>query len=95
MESSDRLIFDVGFDNGDDTDHYLARGFDVVAIEANPELVEVGRRRFAAAIEAGKLRLLNVGIAELSGHADSTLIGPMMCGRASWPNSASAAENSR
>src|ERR1700743_271397 len=70
MKSSDNLIFDIGFNNGDDTDHYLGRGFDVVAVEANPEVAEAGRRRFAAAIEAGRLRLLNIGIAEETGHAD-------------------------
>jgi FkbM family methyltransferase len=70
MGGSGRLVIDIGFHNGDDTDHYLARGFDVIAIEANPELAEAGRRRFADAIEAGRLRLLNVGIAQETGHAD-------------------------
>ncbi len=31
------LIFDVGMNNGDDTDFDLAKGFRVVAIEANPD----------------------------------------------------------
>ena len=70
MGSSDTLIFDIGFNNGDDTEHYLARGFTVVAVEANPELAEAGRRRFADAIEAGKLRLLNIGVAQQAGNAD-------------------------
>jgi FkbM family methyltransferase len=70
MDTSSKLVFDIGFNNGDDTDHYLARGFDVVAVEANPELVKVGQRKFADAIDAGRLRLLNVGIAEEAGHAD-------------------------
>jgi FkbM family methyltransferase len=64
-----RLIFDIGFNNGDDTAHYLARGFDVVAVEANPELVEAGRRRFADAIAAGRLKLLGVGVGEAPGNA--------------------------
>src|SRR5690348_4440570 len=70
MDSSENLVFDIGFNNGDDTDHYLARGFNVVAVEANPELAEAGRRRFVSAIAAGKLRLLNVGVAQQAGHAD-------------------------
>jgi len=36
---SGRLIFDIGFNNGDDTAHDLERGFSVVAVEANPLLV--------------------------------------------------------
>src|SRR5579871_5889570 len=70
MDTADKLVFDIGFNNGDDTDHYLARGFDVLAVEANPELAEAGRRKFAAAIAAGRLRVLNVGIAEQAGQAD-------------------------
>jgi FkbM family methyltransferase len=70
MVGSDKLVVDIGLNNGDDTEHYLARGFNVVAVEANPELVEAGRRRFADAIAAGKLRLLNVGIAQEPGCAD-------------------------
>jgi FkbM family methyltransferase len=70
IDSPDNLVFDIGFNNGDDTDHYLARGFGVVAVEANPALAEAGRRRFADAIAAGRLRLLNVGVAQEAGHAD-------------------------
>jgi len=70
MQGSDKLVFDIGFNNGDDTDHYLGRGFNVVAVEANPELAAAGRRRFADAIAAGKLHLVNVGIAPEAGHAD-------------------------
>jgi FkbM family methyltransferase len=70
MSDSRRLIFDIGFNNGDDTAHYLERGFDVVAVEADPQLVASGQKRFADAIAAGRLRLLGVGIAEKTGHAD-------------------------
>jgi FkbM family methyltransferase len=49
------LIFDVGMHNGDDTENYLARGFRVVAVEANPSLVEAGKKRFSNAIAAGRL----------------------------------------
>jgi len=56
------LIYDVGMHNGDDTAYYLFRGYSVVAIEANPLLVEAGRQRFAAEIAAGRLTILPVGI---------------------------------
>jgi FkbM family methyltransferase len=70
MSDTRRLIFDIGFNNGDDTFHYLGQGYDVVAVEANPVLAEAGRKRFADAIAAGRLHLLGVGIAEQSGQAD-------------------------
>jgi hypothetical protein len=34
------LIFDMGLHKGEDTDFYLRKGFDVVAFEANPFLIE-------------------------------------------------------
>jgi FkbM family methyltransferase len=56
------LVFDIGMHNGDDTAHYLAGGYDVVAVDANPALCEAAAERFAAAIEDGRLTIRNVGI---------------------------------
>ena len=56
------LIYDVGMNNGDDTAYYLHRGFRVIAIEANPELVAQARVRFARAIADGRLVIVNAGI---------------------------------
>jgi FkbM family methyltransferase len=63
------LIYDVGMNNGDDTAYYLRNGFDVVAIEAHPVLVEHARARFAKEIGDGRLTVLDVGIAEGEGEA--------------------------
>ena len=61
------LIFDVGAHNGDDSGHYLEKGYRVVAVEANPLLSQSIAARFEPAIGAGRLTVLNVGIAEQSG----------------------------
>lgn len=61
------LVFDVGMHNGSDTAYYLARGYDVVSVEANPALCEAARSRFAAEIEAGRLDVRNVGVADEAG----------------------------
>jgi len=58
-----KLIYDVGMHNGDDTAYYLRRGFRVVAIEPNPALVATASERFRREIEAGELKILNVGVA--------------------------------
>ncbi len=58
----DDLIFDLGFHNGDDSHYYMSKGYTVVAIEANPFLVEVGQQRFAEEIGNGHLILLNKAI---------------------------------
>lgn len=64
-----RVIFDLGMNNGDDTAHYLARGYNVVAIEANPVLCEKASRRFAAAVGTGRLTVLNLAVSDRSGEA--------------------------
>jgi len=65
---NDRLIFDLGMNNGDDTDYYLKKGFSVVAVEANPQLCEACRGRFADAIVAGRLRIVHAAIAGKAGE---------------------------
>jgi FkbM family methyltransferase len=64
------LIYDVGMNNGDDSAFYLARGFRVVAIEADPSLAVAGRERFSREIGDGRLTLLNVGVAAEEGEAE-------------------------
>jgi FkbM family methyltransferase len=54
----DDLIFDVGLHRGQDTAFYLAKGFRVVAFEANPELVRLCSERFADAIAQGRLSIV-------------------------------------
>jgi FkbM family methyltransferase len=40
------LIYDLGFHNGDDTAFYLSKGFQVVAVEADPYWTKKGFERF-------------------------------------------------
>ena len=64
------LVYDVGMHNGDDTAYYLHKGCRVVAIEANPQLIPPAEQRFAAALAAGRLEILNVAIAATAGEAE-------------------------
>lgn len=61
------VVFDIGAYKGEDTAYYLRRGFRVLAVEANPESAEFCRQRFHAEIRAGRLVLLNQGIAAEEG----------------------------
>lgn len=70
------LIFDLGFHNGTDTAFYLSKGFKVVAIEANPELINDGLIRFKNEIDTGKLILLNNAIADKPGDSINFYIHP-------------------
>lgn len=56
------FVMDLGTNNGDDSAYYLAKGFTVVALEANGGLVAACRRRFAAEIAAGRLTLVEAAI---------------------------------
>src|SRR6476646_10338145 len=62
------LIFDVGAHQGEDTDFYLKKGFQVVAVEANPSLARNLRDRFSSAIATGQLKLVENAIAERDGE---------------------------
>lgn len=64
----DRLIYDIGANTGEDTDYYLAKGFNVVAVEASPVLVERLQDRFASQIAGGQLILVNKGILKEPGQ---------------------------
>ncbi len=69
MEAHSNLIYDVGLFDGEDTAYYLFRGYNVVAIDANPLMVEQAKVRFAKEIQAQRLTLLNVGISRTPGTA--------------------------
>lgn len=62
------LVIDVGTHNGQDSDFYLKLGYRVVAIEANPALVEKLQERFSEEIAQGRMTLVNKAISEQPGQ---------------------------
>lgn len=60
---------DVGMHRGEDTRRFLAAGFDVVAVEANPELVSAASDAFAPEIAGGRLTIVGAAIAPERGTA--------------------------
>jgi len=65
-----KLIYDVGMCEGNDTAFYLHLGYNVVAIEPDPEMVEPARRRFASEIANGRLTIVPEAISEAEGPQD-------------------------
>ena len=63
------LIFDIGMHRGEDTRFYLAKGFRVVAIEANPALCKEVSSLLAPEIRDRRLTVINAAIAEHRGKA--------------------------
>ena len=64
-----RLIFDLGMNDGEDTAFYLSRGFNVVALDANPALCERALKRFSVEIGDGRVKILNAAIWDKPGQA--------------------------
>ncbi|PJE67694.1 hypothetical protein COU95_00990 [Candidatus Shapirobacteria bacterium CG10_big_fil_rev_8_21_14_0_10_40_9] len=64
------LIFDLGFHNGDDSDFYLKKGFKVVAVEANPELISNGMERFQKDIDKKRLIIINKAVSNNLGRVN-------------------------
>jgi FkbM family methyltransferase len=52
-----KIIYDVGANNGDDIQYYLLKADLVVAIEANPIMIEIIKQRFQAEIASDRLKV--------------------------------------
>jgi FkbM family methyltransferase len=63
------LVIDVGAHDGSDVASYLAQGYRVLAIEANPKLAHQLTQLFADAIAAGRLTVLAAGVHYETGQA--------------------------
>lgn len=59
-----KLIFDVGMHKGEDSYFYLKKGFKVVGFEANPELVELCKKRFTEELKTGQLTIVEGAIVD-------------------------------
>jgi FkbM family methyltransferase len=64
------LIYDVGMYDGSDSINYLKKGFEVVAIEADPVLAEKARKKFKKYVDEKKLTVVSCGVASVNGTAD-------------------------
>ena len=73
--TSNKLIFDIGFHSGDDAIHFLELGFRVVAIDANPFMIEDGLRRpvLRLAKQRGRLNAIARGVVREVARANQTL----------------------
>ena len=56
------LIFDVGLHLGEDSEFYLKKGFDVVAVEASPANAVKAAKRLKGYVDSGRLTIVNKAI---------------------------------
>ena len=62
MTQAKKIIYDVGMHKGEDTKYYLARGFKVIAFEADPDLAKACRIKFKKQIDDGNLIIIEGAI---------------------------------
>jgi FkbM family methyltransferase len=77
MKRRPNLIIDVGMHTGEDTARFLAKGFEVVAVEANPQLVEAASETFVEEIREGRLTIVNAAISDHRGTASFGIASPL------------------
>ena len=71
------LIIDVGMHDGTDTAYYLAKGFNVVAIEPNPSLIAAAEEQFAQELEQGRLNIIGAAITDGAGTTSMAISDEM------------------
>ena len=49
------LIIDVGMHRGEDANYYLKRGYNVIAIDANPNIIKYVNKKFEQEVKLKKL----------------------------------------
>ena len=67
LTPNDKLIMDIGVSEGNDTAYYLAKGFDVIAVEADPKSCEKLQKRFSQMSRSESYEFLNFAASERLG----------------------------
>lgn len=61
------FIIDIGMHKGEDTGYYLMRGYNVLAVDADPAMIELAKKNFKNEYQKGQLQLLNAAISDKDG----------------------------
>jgi FkbM family methyltransferase len=72
-----KTIFDIGVAGGLDTYFYLNKGFNVVAVEADPDQVDVLSKQFATELRVETLQLINAVASDTLGQEISFYKDPV------------------
>lgn len=81
-----QTIFDIGMYDGADTSYYLASGYRVVAVEANPELVDQAIRKFEDQLLSGRLICINAAVSCDGNPIELTIAGTDLGSSTLFPN---------
>lgn len=87
---SENLIFDIGMHKGEDLQFYLNRNAKIIAVDADPLMIELVSRKFKSYIENNRLVLINKAISDvenselkfnLSSNSEWSSLNPEIAGR--------------
>ena len=76
MHPDRNLIFDLGLHRCEDKDYYIRKGFRVVALEANPELVRGASARFRSELREGRFKPVQNALWKTSGETVTFHVNP-------------------
>lgn len=76
MNSRPNLIFDLGLHKGYDAKNYLAKGFDVVGVEAIASLCESAKSLNAEAYASGRLKIVNRALFDRADETVTFFVNP-------------------
>lgn len=62
---NEKLIYDVGMHLGEDAEFYLSKGYKVIAIDADPNLIKLAKSRFASDNKLMQIQFLNYAICDV------------------------------
>jgi FkbM family methyltransferase len=63
-----KLVYDIGFHDGQDTAYYLKKGYKVIAVDADQSLIAKGKEHYAGTLSSGQLTLVGKAIYEHDNH---------------------------
>jgi FkbM family methyltransferase len=86
MTDGSSQIFDIGMSEGNDTAFYLAKGFSVAGVEADPTTYKHLIKRFEPEIQQGRLRLINKAAHSNSGELKQFWINSVQAHSSIYPN---------
>jgi FkbM family methyltransferase len=58
------IIYDIGCNNGDDTDFYLRKGFKVIAVDADKAMCDTVSERFSEKVKSGECEVVFGAVSE-------------------------------
>ena len=64
---NEKLIFDLGFYNGDSSNFYIKNGYKVIGVECNPKMIQISNEKYEKYISDGTLTIIDKCVSDHDG----------------------------